>query len=287
MKQVKRRLKQIIIASLILVMMLSYSLQPVFAEGSWGETKHIGKYYFRYNYSNERLYISTKKNSGYKKTPVDKWDFASNGKDVMFIGESGSRTYIKIYNISKKKVKKIKIFPKKFEYGCGVIAAKGPYVWIAADFKYLYRYSIKNKKIKLIKKNVEAINLDGQNVFFRIGKKKLYKTVSFNNNTGYNTNTDNIYTEKVAVYYVTEKGKLKLRKSLGTVYSFSISEDGKIYYVKGKAHDIYRINFNGKKKKLVASLAGSVTYPFDTYCYLIENDTKYIYKYKTGKKVRI
>ena len=86
----RRVMKKIIAVCLMLVIGLAYSVQPSFAESDkWGETRHIGKYYFKVNNHNDRLYISKHKNKGFKKTPVKLSTvgitptYITNGKQVL------------------------------------------------------------------------------------------------------------------------------------------------------------------------------------------------------------
>jgi len=250
----------------------------------WGPVTHIGKYYFKYNFGNERLYISKNKNNGYKKTPVDSWAFVSNGKAVMYVGYSKNRYYLKSYDIAKKKVKKIRKLSKGYWEACG---AAGQYIWLRGD-KGIYRYDVGHNRLKLIKKNSGLYHLNGQYYLCSYGKEKTikYKTEGV---------SGILYGTKEAIYKITKSGKLKRVQSLGYVYNENdeinyVINYGKIkrfYYSTNGAHDLYRIKSNGKGKKKIASFTGRIVSVYEKHCYIIEDEKAYKYVYKSGKKYQV
>ena len=265
-------MKKTVAVGLMLIIGLAYSVQPAFARSPVGYTKQIGQYYFWYNDSNERLYISRNQDSGYKKTPVDDWFFVSNGKSVMYVSKSGNRHYMKSYNIATKKDRKEKKLPKA-EYW-KVRDVVGRYIWLENE-NDLYRFNIKNNKLKLIRKNTNIyLRLRGQYYLCGIDKAKNFRK--------------EYECQKMAIVRLDKKGRFRIKKKLGTVYGWQLITDIEgntktMYYSTSKQHKLYRIKGDGTKKKHITSFDGYIIY-FDQKCCDIEdNGNLYSYFFKTRK----
>ena len=282
MKQVKQWMKQTIVICLLLVIGLGCSVEPASAYSEWGPTRHIGKYYFKYNRSNSRLYISAGPNSGFRKTPVDSLFYASNGKKVMYV----SGRDVMSYDISKKKVKKVKKLPKADHWVTR--GANGSYLWLE-NGENIYTYNINKKRLKMVKKNASVgPHLRGSYYMIVLSDFKTIDAVPLIDSEG----TWAIQYFKAAIYKFGKNGKMKLRKSLGKVYAYNVltDENGKVQkllYSTSRSHKIYQISVNGKKRKRIATLDGYVTGLEERYCYLSKKGKWYRYYYKTGERERM
>ena len=280
MDRTKGILKHVCTLMLMLVMLAVFYAVSVNAE-IYSDTKQIGKYYFKYNYDNERLYISKHKNKGFTKTVIDTEYFASNGKQVLYMDRSGGKYYIKSYDIAKKKVKKIKKLPDKYYWR--VDAAAGGYIWVS-DSENLYRYEVSADKLERVKKNITLFRqIKDSYYLMQTGEEKTYKKIKTSYGTEY------VIYEKLSIARITKSGKIKVIKSLGKVYGYSIDylrKTPRIYYSASNAHKVYRMDINGKKKKLLSSADGYFTCPMEKFSSYVENGTSYLYYYKSKKLIK-
>lgn len=278
------KFKQVAAFCLAFIISMCIYIQPVYAEYSgWGPVTHVGKYYYKYNYNNERLYISTKKNGKYRKTTVNSSQFSSNGKEIMFVGSSKGRYCIKSYRIKSKKTKIIKKLPKT-EYRWDVSAAQGRYLWLE-DCTNLYRFNSRNKKLKMVKRDAFLHHLKGTYYFCRYGKE-VEREIKTDFGEAY------LYRNNGAIYRTTKNGKLKLIKNLGEVCGYSTIPDAyvinqgklrKVLYISSDAHTVYCIDYNGKNKKEIVKFDDAIVYDIASdSCYFIRDGISYKYTYKTG-----
>lgn len=278
--------RQAVAVAMMLSMVIAFSIQPVSAgEDGWGVTTHIGKYYFKYHYGKERVYVSTKKSSGFKKTPINDTNFVSNGKEIMYVDNSGSKSYIKSYTISTRKTRNVKKLPKGNEWSA--CAARGSYLWIDNE-KDVYRYSIKSKKLKRVKKDAGLRHLKGSYYLCFYGKETKWKKLQYEFEEG--TGVASLSYCKAAIVQATKSGKLKTVKSLGNVSAVS----GEMYYVynygrtksfcysTSDARKVYRIKYNGKGKQLVATIDdGYIVNVYNDICSIVKDGIAYDYNYKS------
>ena len=267
-----------------LVMGLTLTLAPAFADfAGWGATYHVGKYYFKCWHGDEtgKVYVSRHYNRGFKKTPVDDQYFRTDGEKIYYIDRKGTGFKLKTYEIDTKKVKTVARLPKAD--GWEIHAQAGKYLWVMKNWSHLYRYNMKAKSLRLVKKNADLWHLNGSSYLYQYGEKE-YKEVDHDGSPVQLTCC------KAVICEPTKKGNLRVKKSLGTTYSisdemYSVVEWGKTksfcYAAKG-AHKVYRIKSNGTGKKLIKSFDGYVTSVYDTYCYVLQDDGYYRYTYKTG-----
>ena len=279
MGRVKSIIDKTCVLLLVLIIAAVFSVQSVYSGSDQDDgIKHIGNYYFKYNYSNDHVYISKYKNRGYKKTPVDSMRFGSNGKQIVYVDQKNEKFYIKTYDIKSKKTKILKKLPDKGYWY--VAAISGGYIWLG-DLPGLYRFTIKTGKLKLIKKNVTLVNRISDSYYLiRFGTDKFERTVDVGDSTEY------IFSSKWSLYHITKDGKLKLRKSLGTIYGWEADDYGNakyLYYAKNNAHDLYRVKPNGKNNKRIYSSKGSIITVYKNRCVLVKNGVEYKYYYKSKK----
>ena len=278
-------LKRILTLMLLLTVVFSISGQPVYAGGAtWEETHHIGKYYFKYNNDKNRLYISKKKNSGFRKTPVTEFLFASNGKQVMYLSNENRKFYIMSYDIKTKKIKKVKKLPKADYWQMDYVI--GGCFWLDNE-KDIYRYSVKKNKLKRMKKDAMLLQMNGSYFLTQSRKARNYKNIDvyFGDENGGNTYDTPIDMYDLDIYKISDTGKFKKVKSLGTTYGYAeyVKNDKTktIYYTKSGAHKLYKIKYNGKNKELVAEFSGYIARVFDDCCYVVEDETAHVFNYKT------
>ena len=284
MSDTRKLLKGTCIVGIILIAAMLFCVDPVFAgSGSWGKTTHIGNYYFKFNLNNNRVYISKKKSSGFKKTPVDDRLFVSNGKQMIYSSYDGADFYLRSYDISKKKDTKLKKLPVKVD-NWAIRGAKGNYIWIDGedgDEVWLYRYNIKTKKLKKYGGAAFLRRLYGNYYFCEFGNSKEYK---YRDPYGVETN----YATKAYICTLTNNGKIKKIRSLGYFcdvedhYFYYIDNWGSIktlYYTKNKSHDLYRVRYDGKKLIKVRSFDGYVVQVNKKSCKVADRKKYKTYKY--------
>ena len=281
MEKLRRIVKRLCILTAVMAMVLSFSVVSVSAESyNFGEVKHIGKYYLKYNYANNHLYVSKHKSRGFRKTPVNNFRYASNGKAILFVDESKGKNYIKSYDIAKKTIKKVKrLSDHDYWY---VEAVDGNCIWLTNE-KGLYRFRMKDKRLTFVKKNIYSLTKLRDNYYLSISNDdKLFKEIEL-------VDGSSVYIspKKAAIYRITKDGKLKLLKSLGTTYGCERDnyhyKAKYVYYAKNSAHDLYRIKYNGKGKTRVASFDGYISYVANNVCWLVEGGIEYKFWYKTKK----
>ena len=307
MVQKNRLVRWMIVFIIMISSVMFLSATPSYASSSkWGKTVHVGKYYLKYNRNNNRVYVSTRKNGGFKKTPVNDMLYVSNGKKIIYIAEkTDNRYYLMSYDIRKNKETKIKKLKKVSGGGlwelCGV---RGRYIWLRVqkstkseledrdygddfveafyydDHRYdLYRYDTKTKSLKRYKTNAYLVHLKGNYYYYSYdGAGYRYE---------YQVSDSDIEIRKETegeICTLTKNGKIKSVKWLGFVCDVNmnyISEDydnwGKIkylYFSMNDSHDLYRVRYDGKKFKKIKSYKGAITYIRDNDCIVVYSSGK-------------
>lgn len=243
-------------------------------------TVKSGKYYFKCSGDDWTVYISDKKNSGYKATPIA-YNAFSNGKQAYYVEDNTLYKYV----FSTKKETKLKSLPLKDDsywslntiYGSKLYLTKSS---IEAWTLMTYTYNVNSGKLKKLKNNCSIIDRYGKYV---ITQGELRTDVS---------------PFKVTLWKITSSG-LKKIKVLTKNGQFAQFVDGKLYYTKysddtmGKV-SLYRCNAGGSNKKLMASFETESEYDIvliqavtSKYCIVWMSDSTYKYTFKTGKLKKI
>ena len=277
-----RLIKQAGLVFVMLFMAVSFSVLPVNAGYSgWGPVTHAGKYYFKFNYLNYKVYISTNKNSGYKETSVDGWPGYTDGKRIIYVSDREDAYSIKSYDINKKKIKVLKKLSKDTHWE--VAGANGNYLWIYSRDKGIYSFNVKTKALKLQKKNALLFQLRGPYYLCSYGKDKRIEV-----------SDETIFGMQKGIYELTKSGKLKQVCKMGTVYNetddiYMVKNYGKfkkIYYSANNSHDLYSVNTNGKNKKKIKSFKGYIVSVHEKYCIIYDGSKYQKYIFKSGKIVK-
>lgn len=213
-------------------------------------TARSGKYYFK---SNEGIvYISTKKNSGYKKTSIPAPDSSclTNGKQTYYI--KNNTIYRYIYSSGKTvKMKSLKSLIRSNEaLFCSIARLyKGKLYIVTHNFiNITYSYDIKSKKLRLVKKNCD-IEYGIGNYF--LCQKEYLTTVMPCTKT---------------IYKLTSSGFKRVKKLGSNCGEQVFIIRGKLYYtVYPKGYDcrkvvLYRCNVDGTGKKKLATMKVSKSY---------------------------
>ena len=278
------------VIGVMLIAAVLFSAKPVYAgSGDWGKTVHAGKYYLKFNEKTERVYISRKERSGFRKTPVDGRMFVSNGKQIIYITSDTyvDDYYLKTYDISKKKVRLLKkLIVSDYMDSWDISGLKGQYIWIeydkwidsVNDWKHiLYRYNIKADSLKKIQSGAHLYHLNDRFYFYSHGKSRNYEFLDYECGS-----------YKSEICTLTSSGKIKTVRQLGYVcelmdhYLYKYSNWGNIkvlYYTKNKSHDLYRIRVNGKGLKKVRSFKATVTDINKKSCLLMSRSGEKKYKF--------
>ena len=276
----------VIIGVMVFAAMMLYT-SPVFASADrWGKTSHIGKYYFKYNYSDEHVYISKKKSTGFRKTPVETPRFVSNGRQIVYSEFDGMDNCLWSYDISEKKFKLLKELPGEGIWS--IREAKGKYIWMNVfygvnynDEVVLYKLDIKTKKLSRYKNAGLLTRLYGKYYYCNFGQSKEYE---YRGRTG----TGTYPAAKGCICTITKKGTIRKIRKLGYVceaethYFNKFNNWGKIktlYFTRNKSHDLYRVRYNGKKLKKVKSFKGYVTEIGKKSCLAVSSKGEIKYKY--------
>lgn len=234
-----------------------------------------GKYYLKIQ--NGSYYVSKKKSSGYKKTPIAERAF-SNGKQVYYIKENVLYKYV----LSSKKNTKLKKFKKVNDdyyfistiYGSQIFVTRGSFdAW-----KYwTYMYDTKTGKTTKVLSNCDLVARYGKYV---VGEKEYRTDVS---------------PDTCTLYKITSKGLSKIR-TLTSYGKNATFVGGKLYYTAysdiymDKA-TLYRCDAKtGKSEVKLGSFRASEKYTgiyiYDITsknCTVYKDNKAYRYTYKTKK----
>ncbi len=243
-------LRRVAVSFFMLVAAVLIPWQPASAECT--KPFKAGTYYFKFDEDNWCVLYSSKKKAGYKETPVQDPHFLTTGKEIVFI--DGRK--IKTYNIASKKTRKLKTMPDDYEYE--IVGYKGKYLWInisAYDGNptKLYRYNIKTGKLKVARKHLFLYHLKGKYYLGIYGKRKVvsyihyyYDAYNLDDGDGY---FENAY-QKMAIYKINKKGKIKRIKKLGNVYYFGSKTIDRYDYPWRGVKTIYYVTKGGRKLNL-------------------------------------
>lgn len=205
--------------------------------------KH-GEYYFKY--LNGKVYMSKKKSSDYKETPLEYTSYL-NGKQAYYISDN----VLYRYTFSNMKATKLKKMPVKKDYYFYLSGVYGNQIFITKssfdEWTYwTYRYNTKTKELKNIKKNCNIVNRQGKYVVAE------------------NSYRSDVSPTPVTLYKITSSGLKKIKKLTERGFN-SVFVDGKLYYteytdVYMKKVTLYRCNSNGKGKKALGTFTSSSEY---------------------------
>ncbi len=237
------------------------SYKEIFTSGDPTTATKVGKYYYKCKFesSNWRLYYSTKKSSGYKKTNIKQcYGMWTNGTNIYYISnESGKDPILYRYNISKKKNTKIKNMKSaKKNEGCTLFIEKfysgKIYFTVEDEYNWCYRtyyYNKSTKKIKGVKSNCSIIASSGK---YCVCQKQYISEY---------------YPVTLTLYKINSSGKFTKIKTLSKKAAPVVKiSNKKIYYAtyssnSMKKFSVYRVNIGGSgKKKLTTVSASSMSY---------------------------
>ena len=277
--------KTMVIFITAMLIVTCFSCHMVSADSAYVKPFKSGKYYFKYD--NGHVLYSKYKNKGYKKTPVTEYAFVTNGKDIVYL--EGRK--IKDYHISNKKIKTLKKLPKTKYFYQAVTSSNG-YIWINKGTSYwsefctadLYLYNLNNNKIKLVKKNLWLMHVDGK---YCVGG---YGDIDTEKEFDIEREQITIKSQKSALYKICKNGKIKKIKDLGRVYTylpFYYNNRSVLYYITNEGHTICSIQSNGKNKKVIKEFDEFI-YAFDEgmypTCYITDGMDRWEYNLKTEKR---
>lgn len=241
--------------------------------------KH-GKYYFKYSDKDYKIYMSTKKKSGYKETPIQYVAYV-NEKQAYYVREGKLYKYV----FSTRKEVKLKSLPQKnyaywnvsLVYGGKVFLTRSCFdEWSIST----YAYYTDTKKFTRIKKNCEIIGHYGKYV---VSQNEFRSDVS---------------PYPVTLWKLTTSGLKKIKKLTSRGFGCVFIE-GKLYYT-SYADDLmrkvtlYKCNVDGTQKKKIVTFESDDEYDTimiqeitSSYCTIWKTDGtyKYIYKTKEMKKI--
>lgn len=233
-----------------------------------------GKYYFKY--VKNKVYMSKKKQGGYKVTPLEYESF-TNGKQAYYV----KNNILYKYKFSNRKKTKIKKFPAKKDYYYTIAMIYGNRIFLTKTSYnewrcWTYQYNIKSKKLKMLQKDCE--------IAFRHGK---YVVAS-------NAFSTDVSPGPYTLYKITSSGLKKIKKYTNNGFSNRII-DGKLYYTEYKNYSmrkvtLYRCDLNCKRKKALGTFTAASGYDGIYFqeitskkCIIRMNEELYEYTYATKK----
>ncbi len=260
--------------------------EELFGEGyEPGDVVKSGKYYFYCSSSDYKVYMSNKRNSGYKVTKMPYQTF-SNGKQAYYIRDNALYRFI----FSSKKETRLKKLSAKGSPSWYISLIYSGKIYITRgcfdEWSYsTYLYNISKKTFKKIKKDCSIICRSGKYV---IAQNEYCSDVS---------------PYKMTLYKLTANGMKKLK--VLTKAGFGSKAIGKKWYyvsypdIDGQNYSmnravLYKCNLDGKKNVKVAELTADVEYDMvlvqeitSEYCIYYTNEGRYKYTYATGEKEEI
>lgn len=246
------------------------------------ETAKSGKYYFKWKRTDDfdsPVYISTKKNSGYKKTPIQRFTSYSNGNRAYYIRDKVLYYYV----YSSQKEHKAKKLPATGEYRFSItygnrlfITKESGDIWKC----WTYSYNVKTRRLKLIKSNCELYSRTGK---YALGTTEYRSDVS---------------PSPLVLYKITSSGLTKIKKLTSKAWGGSIIDD-RVYYFSYSDFlmqngTVYCCNLDGSGRKKLATITspekdeiifvGNYT---DTKCEVSTMKHTYEYTYSTKELRKI
>ena len=239
-----------------------------------------GDYYFKYDISTGKIFMSSQKNSGYKATPLGYGSFG-NGIQAFYVKEHVLYRYVYAEQ-QEEKIKKLSVsgdeeFSISAAYGNQVFLTKSSFdKWMY----WTYSYNTKTGKLKKVVSNC-----------YISGRYKKYVVAQ-------NAYRTDVSPYPVTVYKITAAGLKKVKK----LSSYGRSEtfvNGKLYYTAYEPGNIqkatlYRCNPNGTGRKKIAVFTSSAEYSevlvseiTAKSCVVYSQSGKYRYTYATKKMKKI
>lgn len=240
-----------------------------------------GKYYFKIDKSSQNLLISTKRNSGYKKTPIVSYGSFGNGKQAFYIYKN---TLYK-YTYASRTKSKLKKLPVKGDVYYYISSIYGNQIFITKDSFYqwkhwTYSYNINTKKFKKVTSNCTITARSGN---YAVGQNE-YRT--------------DVGAYPITLYKIKNSGLSKVKKltSFGRSATFA---GNKLYYVHYsnkymRKATLYRCNRNGTNRKAIKTFTASQKYDVvlitnitSKSCDVYKDGKNYRYHYSTKKMKKI
>lgn len=250
----------------------------------FAESAKSGKYYFKWKETENLhgpVYISKKKNSGYKKTPIQRFYSYSNGKRAYYIRDN----VLYYYTFSSQKEHKAQQLPTQEYFRFSIVYGNRLFMTAESDINDIfkcrtYSYNVKTKKFKLVKDNCE--------LYSRKGKYAL----------GTTQYTSDVSPRPLVLYKITSSGVTKIKKLTSRALGGTIM-NGRVYYFEYsgllmRKGTIYHCNLDGSDRKKIAT----ITTPEKDECVYVSGYTRkkctvstinheYEYTYSTKKLKKI
>ena len=208
-----------------------------------------GKYYVKQKWTqkSEDVYVSTKKNSGYKKIPYCHTYFiASNGKYAYYADRSSKKQKLYRYTYSTGKVESVGTLPLNknykviYAYGYGIILSSGNASVTGEGNESLYMYNVKTQKLTTLWNKANRV------YYVETVSGRYILVNGYNSRDG--RNKENLLCEITAngVKVIKKLSSVYVAQSYGTVYN-----DGSTSYTPSLAADnnkIYCMARSGSNK---------------------------------------
>lgn len=286
-------IKRIFLIAIAMVSILAIAkTQNVYAADTYkaielndGGIYKVGKYYLKYVYNEQKLYVGNSQNGEFTLTPMPTYGLFSNGKTVYYIKDKK----LCQYNLANKKAKNVKklssIYSSDDDAYVSIKAYYGGNFYITKSsfekWKYTtYYYNLSSKKLKLAK---DECCIQSQ--------KGKYVLVTSDYRTDVSTGAE-------YVFQLTKTGMKEIKKL--TNNGLSATFVGKnIYYVDYPKTDmkkavLYKTTITGKSKTKIATFTTKQEYDqvivseiTSKNCKVNMNSTSYLYTYKTKKLKKI
>lgn len=260
--------------------------EQLFGDGyEIGDVVQSGKYYFYCSSANYKVYMSTKRNSGYKLTKMP-YNTFSNGKQAYYIRDNA----LYKFTFSSKKETRIKKLTTKDYPSWDIGTIYGGKIYITRgsfdEWNYsTYAYNISKKTFKKIKKDCKIICRSGKYV---IAQNEYRSDVSPYKTTLYKITADGL--KKIKVLTKSGFGA----NLIGKKWYYVSYPDMNEYGYSMKRAVLYKCNVDGTGKKKVAELTTDSEYDqiiiqevTSEYCTYYSNDGIYKYTYATKKKEKV
>lgn len=242
--------------------------------------KH-GNYYFKCGEKDEKVRISTQKNSGYKKTPIPYYSSFTNGSQAYYVRGKALYRYV----FASGQEKKLKNLPVKGDRYYYVSTIYGNRIFITMEsfdewLMETYSYNVKTGQLK---KTMTDCAIEDRSGKYVIARTEYQSDVS---------------AHPLILCKITSKGLTKVK----TLSKYSLGYriiDGKIYYtsytgIEMKKGSLCRCNINGdNREKLFTTstkqeygqvMIGEIT---GKDCTIFKDDKHYRYTYATQKMTEI
>lgn len=241
-----------------------------------------GKYYFKSGSSYGSLLMSTKKNSGYRKTPIWGYGAYGNGKQAFYVRNG----LLCKYTYASRKETILKRLSVTDDIGFNISTVYGNQIFLTKSSFYqwkhwTYSYNIKTKKFRLAASKCDIIGRSGKYV---IGQNEYRTDVS---------------PYPITLYKITSSGLSKVKKITNRGMSGTFTGK-KLYYVQYpnrssmKTATLYCCNLNGSNKKAIRTFKSSSQYGqtliyniTSKSCDVSKDEALYRYTYSTKKMKKL